>query len=136
MNKVQLEAKLESLTDEINFLRHLYEEVRRPLIFLYKMKILLAVNQCALEKHVQRTELAEHSTFLMCSYPNFFGFFSELDNVCACLHIFFPFRATDAPICRTYYQYSILILYNAGFGFIPSFNAIVNFRLYASCQIS
>ncbi|XP_073469649.1 keratin, type II cytoskeletal 8-like [Aquarana catesbeiana] len=31
MNKVQLEAKLESLTDEINFLRHLYEEELREL---------------------------------------------------------------------------------------------------------
>lgn len=28
MNKVELEAKLESLTDEINFLRSIYEEVR------------------------------------------------------------------------------------------------------------
>lgn len=27
MNKVELEAKLESLTDEINFLRSIYEEV-------------------------------------------------------------------------------------------------------------
>lgn len=27
MNKVELEAKLESLTDEINFLRQIYEEV-------------------------------------------------------------------------------------------------------------
>ncbi|XP_077154150.1 keratin, type II cytoskeletal 8 [Ranitomeya variabilis] len=31
MNKVQLEAKLEGLTDEINFLRHLYEEELREL---------------------------------------------------------------------------------------------------------
>ncbi|XP_018422973.1 PREDICTED: keratin, type II cytoskeletal 8 isoform X2 [Nanorana parkeri] len=31
MNKVQLEARLESLTDEINFLRHLYEEELREL---------------------------------------------------------------------------------------------------------
>lgn len=33
MNKVELEAKLESLTDEINFLRSIYEEVgcRNPL---------------------------------------------------------------------------------------------------------
>lgn len=29
MNKVELEAKLESLTDEINFLRSIYEEVRK-----------------------------------------------------------------------------------------------------------
>ncbi len=28
MNKVELEAKLESLTDEINFLRSIYEEVQ------------------------------------------------------------------------------------------------------------
>lgn len=28
MNKVELEAKLESLTDEINFLRSIYDEVR------------------------------------------------------------------------------------------------------------
>lgn len=28
MNKVELEAKLESLTDEINFLRQIYEEVK------------------------------------------------------------------------------------------------------------
>lgn len=27
MNKVELEAKLESLSDEINFLRQIYEEV-------------------------------------------------------------------------------------------------------------
>lgn len=27
MNKVELEAKLESLTDEINFLRQIFEEV-------------------------------------------------------------------------------------------------------------
>lgn len=27
MNKIELEAKLESLTDEINFLRSIYEEV-------------------------------------------------------------------------------------------------------------
>lgn len=31
MNKVELEAKLESLTDEINFLRSIYEEVRHKL---------------------------------------------------------------------------------------------------------
>ncbi|KAG8452702.1 hypothetical protein GDO86_004477, partial [Hymenochirus boettgeri] len=31
MNKVQLEARLEALTDEINFLRHLYEEELREL---------------------------------------------------------------------------------------------------------
>ncbi|XP_069826281.1 keratin, type II cytoskeletal 8 [Dendropsophus ebraccatus] len=31
MNKVQLEARLEGLTDEINFLRHLYEEELREL---------------------------------------------------------------------------------------------------------
>lgn len=35
MNKVQLEARLEGLTDEINFLRHLYEEVREDLGALY-----------------------------------------------------------------------------------------------------
>lgn len=33
MNKVELEAKLESLTDEINFLRSIYEEVRHQPIF-------------------------------------------------------------------------------------------------------
>lgn len=32
MNKVELEAKLESLTDEINFLRSIYEEVQLFLI--------------------------------------------------------------------------------------------------------
>lgn len=31
MNKVELEAKLESLTDEINFLRSIYEEVRHKI---------------------------------------------------------------------------------------------------------
>lgn len=31
MNKVELEAKLESLTDEINFLRSIYEEVRHQI---------------------------------------------------------------------------------------------------------
>jgi len=33
MNKVELEAKLESLTDEINFLRQIFEEVNRNLEF-------------------------------------------------------------------------------------------------------
>lgn len=31
MNKVELEAKLESLTDEINFLRSIYEEVQHKI---------------------------------------------------------------------------------------------------------
>ena len=35
MNKVELEAKLESLTDEINFLRQIYEEVGKLHIFSY-----------------------------------------------------------------------------------------------------
>lgn len=37
MNKVELEAKLESLTDEINFLRSIYEEVqhKNPLSCLF-----------------------------------------------------------------------------------------------------
>lgn len=33
MNKVELEAKVDALTDEINFLRALYEAVRTILIF-------------------------------------------------------------------------------------------------------
>lgn len=33
MNKVELEAKLESLTDEINFLRQIYEEVNLQMTF-------------------------------------------------------------------------------------------------------
>lgn len=39
MNKVELEAKLESLTDEINFLRSIYEEVG------YKMSICVSQSQ-------------------------------------------------------------------------------------------
>ena len=35
MNKVELEAKLESLTDEINFLRSIYEEVRLKLLLCF-----------------------------------------------------------------------------------------------------
>lgn len=34
MNKVELEAKLESLTDEINFLRSIYEEVCYKIQFM------------------------------------------------------------------------------------------------------
>ena len=35
MNKVELEAKLESLTDEINFLRQIYEEVNLYGLYSY-----------------------------------------------------------------------------------------------------
>lgn len=41
MNKVELEAKLESLTDEINFLRQIYEEVN--LYGLYSYILILFV---------------------------------------------------------------------------------------------
>lgn len=40
MNKVELEAKLESLTDEINFLRSIYEEVRSFFFFFYWLPML------------------------------------------------------------------------------------------------
>lgn len=37
MNKVELEAKVDALTDEINFLRSLYEAVR-PFCFLWVLQ--------------------------------------------------------------------------------------------------
>ncbi|PIO13289.1 hypothetical protein AB205_0200120, partial [Aquarana catesbeiana] len=43
MNKVQLEAKLESLTDEINFLRHLYEEELVPTVVDYKVDSVVVI---------------------------------------------------------------------------------------------
>ena len=52
MNKVELEAKLESLTDEINFLRQIYEEVNLYglysyiLILLFVCLLLLFVCYC------------------------------------------------------------------------------------------
>lgn len=46
MNKVELEAKLESLTDEINFLRSIYEEVQlfsflasSPILLIYHLSV-------------------------------------------------------------------------------------------------
>lgn len=36
MNKVELEAKLESLTDEINFLRQIFEEVNIIILMLFQ----------------------------------------------------------------------------------------------------
>lgn len=42
MNKVELEAKLESLTDEINFLRSIYEEVRNKITLIAIVFFLLS----------------------------------------------------------------------------------------------
>lgn len=52
MNKVELEAKLESLTDEINFLRSIYEEVRPvfvaflPFSFLFNIRFVSRPECC------------------------------------------------------------------------------------------
>lgn len=44
MNKVELEAKLESLTDEINFLRSIYDEVwEQKVVFLSAFAICILV---------------------------------------------------------------------------------------------
>lgn len=43
MNKVELEAKLESLTDEINFLRSIYEEVYKSTNCLFFFTHLLCL---------------------------------------------------------------------------------------------
>lgn len=59
MNKVELEAKLESLTDEINFLRSIYEEV------CYKINSWMLFYPPSLENYFFRTTL------------NFFMNFSE-----------------------------------------------------------
>lgn len=41
MNKVELEAKLESLSDEINFLRQIYEEVNLPMTLFFSFELLV-----------------------------------------------------------------------------------------------
>jgi len=53
MNKVELEAKVDALTDEINFLRSLYEAVR-PFCFLWVLQCSNTIgawkHQCAVAR--------------------------------------------------------------------------------------